>query len=375
MIKTHKIKLNPNESQRQYFAQAAGTRRFVFNSGLAEWQRQWQAGAKPTALKLKKQFSHRLTLRVNALKGAQYPWVYAVTKCAAEGAFMDLADAFERFFSGQNGYPQFKRKHDREESFYLANDKVKVAGYFVKIPKLGWVNMSEPLRFAGKMLKVEIKQDKVGDWYAVIAVEVHEKPPQTVGEAVGIDLGVLRMATLSDGKVLENQKPLAHAEHHLKGLQRSLSRKQPGSRHWEKARVRLTKVHRQVQNIRLDILHKATTQLVTTYSFIGLETLNVKGMMHNHCLAKALGDVSLGLFRDLLVEKSITYGVTLQFVDRFFPSSKHCSNPVCRAKHETLTLQDRLFACPVCGLILDRDLNAAINIREEALRLAGLPYH
>jgi len=120
-------------------------------------------------------------------------------------------------------------------------------------------------------------------------------------------------------------------------------------------------------------LHKATTQLVKTYSFIGLETLNVKGMMHNHCLAKALGDVSLGLFCDLLVEKSITYGVQLQFVDRFFPSSKRCSNLTCRAKHEMLTLQDRLFVCPVCGLTLDRDLNAAINIRQEALRLAGLP--
>jgi putative transposase len=362
MIRSHRIKLNPSSAQRQYFAKAAGTRRFVYNWGLAEWKHQYETGEQPSANKFKTQF--------NAIKRELFPWVYAVTKCAAEGAFMDLGKAFESFFSGKTGYPRFKRKHDREESFYIDNDKFKVKGFFCWIPRLGWVNMTEELRFEGKILSARFKQDKVGDWYVSISVEVPSQPQTPVGEAVGVDSGILRLATLSDGGWFENPKPLAIEELRLTRLQRSLSRKQKGSKRWEKTRIRLAKVHRRVQHVRWDAVHKATTQLVQNYRFIGVEDLHVQGMMHNQHLAKFLGDAALGLLRDLLLSKALRYGVTVQQVSRFFPSSKLCSQ--CGHLRDELSLADRVYMCsnPACQVMMDRDLNAALNIRQEALRLA-----
>ena len=155
MIRTHRVRLHPTPEQAGYFRKAAGTARFVFNWGLAEWKRQYEAGENPSALALKKQF--------NALKGEQFPWVYEVTKCAVEGAFMDLASAFKNFFEGQKrgrkiGYPKFKAKKRDTPSFYLANDKFQVRGHYLYVPKLGRVNIAEKLRFNGKILSARITE-------------------------------------------------------------------------------------------------------------------------------------------------------------------------------------------------------------------------
>lgn len=215
-------------------------------------------------------------------------------------------------------------------------------------------------------------QDKVGDWYVSITVEETRQPSAREGGVVGVDLGILRLATLSDGGRFENQKLLAHEAQRLTRLQRSLSRKQPGSQRWEKARVRLAKTHRRVERVRWDFAHKTTTYLVRHYGFIGIEDLQIQGMMHNHHLARALGDAALGLFTDLLLSKASTYGVQVQRIGRFFPSSKRCSQ--CGHIREDLTLADREYVCrnPACQAVLDRDLNAAINIQQEAWRLACL---
>jgi putative transposase len=365
MIRSHRIRLNPTPEQASYFARAAGTRRFVFNWALVEWKRQYEAGEKPSALSLKKQF--------NAIKSEQFPWVYEVTKCAVEGAFMDLANAFKHFFEGRKagrkvGYPKFKAKKRSRDGFYVANDKFDVAGHWIKLPHIGLVNMAEKLRFNGKMMSARITRTAAW-WFVSIAVEVPDAPKTATQQAVGIDLGINRLATLSDGGVLENQKPLRRLLSQVKRLNRSLSRKPIGSKNREKARLKLARLHYRIACIRDDLLHKATTALAEQYGFIGLESLHVKGMMRNHALAQALGDAAFGKFAGFLCSKVDARGGKVQGVGRFYPSSKTCS--CCGEVRAHLSLSERVFTCPGCGFELDRDHNAAINILNEALRLAA----
>ncbi|MDX1990842.1 MAG: RNA-guided endonuclease TnpB family protein [bacterium] len=365
MIRSHRIRLNPTPEQAEYFVRAAGTRRFVFNWGLAEWKRQYEAGEKPSALALKKQF--------NAIKGEQFPWVYEVTKCAVEGAFMDLATAFKNFFEGRKlgrkvGYPKFKTKKRSREGFYVANDKFDVSGHWIKLPHIGLVNMAEKLRFQGKILSARITCT-VDWWFVSIAVEIPDVHQQQLPGKIGIDLGLNHLATLSDGSELENQKPLRSLLSQVKRLSRSLSRKQKGSKNREKARRKLARLHYRITCIRDDLLHKVTTHIAQTYGFVAVESLHVKGMMQNHALAQALGDAAFGRFTELLATKVSTAQGKVVQVGRFYPSSKTCS--CCGHVKADLSLSERVFVCPACGFTLDRDHNAAINILHEALRLSA----
>src|SRR5713101_3416490 len=206
MIKAHKIRLHPTSKQANYFARAAGTARFVFNWALAEWKRQYEAGEKPNATALKKQF--------NAIRRELFPWSYEVTKCAIEGAFIDVAAAFKNFFEGRKagrkmGYPKFKSKKRSRQSFYLANDKFTVSDHWIDVPKLGRVNMAEKLRFSGKILSARISK-KADWWFVSITVEVSDERPVNTNPPVGIDVGLNRRASLSDGMRYENQRPLRH---------------------------------------------------------------------------------------------------------------------------------------------------------------------
>src|ERR1700745_2751650 len=203
MIKAHKIRLHPTPEQANYFARAAGTARFTFNWAGAEWKRQYEAGGKPSALALRTQF--------NEIKKAQFPWVYDVTKCAVEGAFMDVAAAFKNCFEGRKagrktGFPKFKTKRRSRQSFYLANDKFTVGDHWIDVPKLGRVNMAESLRFTGKILSARISK-QASWWWVSITVERPDEIPLTTSPPVGVDVGLNRLATLSDGQKFEKQKP------------------------------------------------------------------------------------------------------------------------------------------------------------------------
>jgi putative transposase len=363
MIRAHKIRLNPTPEQATYFAKAVGTRRFAFNWGLAEWKRQHENGQKPSAMALKKQF--------NAIKSKQFPWVYEVTKSAVEGAFADLGQAFTNFFEGLKrgrkvGYPRFKAKKRSNESFYLANDRFSVEGHSIHISKLGTVNMTEALRFTGKMVSATVSM-KAGWWFVSIRLELPNEIPERCTKAVGIDVGIKRLATLSDGTWFENQKPLRGLLGKLKRLNQALARKQKGSTNREKARLKVARLHYRVACIRDDILHKLTTFVAGTYGFVGVETLHVKGMIKNRTLAQALSDAALGRLLKLLRSKVIAQGGVVQEVGRFFPSSKCCST--CGHVKAKLMLSEREFICDACGVTLDRDHNASLNILNEALRL------
>lgn len=301
MIRSHRIRLNPMPEQAQYFAMVAGTRRFVYNWGLAEWKRQHEAGEKPSALALKKQF--------NAIREEQFPWTYLVTKCAIEGAFMDLAAAFKRFFDGcktghKIGYPRFKTKKRSRDRFYVANDKFDVSGHWIKLPHIGLVNMTEKLRFTGKILSARITRT-AGWWFVSIAVEMPDAHQQQLPGKIGMDLGVNRLATLSDGSVLENQKPLKSLLRQVKRAHRSMSRKQKYSKNREKVRLKLARLHYRIASIRDDLLHKLTTALSESYGVVAVEDLHVKGMLQNHKLAQALDDAAFGKLVALLEHKLI----------------------------------------------------------------------
>lgn len=365
MIRSHRIRLNPTPEQAQYFARAAGTRRFVYNWGLAEWQRQYEAGGKPSALALKKQF--------NAIKGEQFPWVYAVTKCVVEGAFMDLATAFKKFFEGRNagrkvGFPRFKSRKRSREGFYVANDKFDVSGHWIKLPHIGLVNLAEKLRFKGKLLSARITRSAKW-WFVSIAVEMPQVHQQQLPGAVGVDVGVNRLVTLSDGRVLENQKPLRSLLRRLQRLNRSLSRKQPGSQNYHKAKRKLARLHYRIACLRDDVLHNFTTSLAEEYGVVAVEDLNVQGMMQNHKLAQAVGDASFSKLVALLEDKLEAKQGEMVKVGRFYPSSKTCS--CCGQVKANLSLAERTFVCSGCGFMIDRDWNAAINLLNEGLRLLG----
>jgi putative transposase len=366
MIKAHKIRLHPTPEQANYFARAAGTARFVFNWALAEWKRQYEAREKPNATALKKQF--------NALRREQFPWSYEVTKCAVEGAFMDVATAFKNFFEGRKagrktGYPKFKSKKRSRQSFYLANDKFTVGDHWIDVPKLGRVNMAELLRFSGKILSARIS--KTADWWFVsITVEMPDVVPEKRAlPAVGIDVGLSRLATLSDGRRFENQRPLRHLLKKLRRLNKELARRTKGGKNWQKTKSNVGRLHYRIACLRQDLLHKLTTEVAKTAGLVGVEDLHVKGLLRNRCLSLSFSDAALGKLLDLLESKVRKAGGTLVEVDRFFPSSQLCH--CCGARRTDLTLADREYICPVCGYVGDRDENASCNILQEALRLVG----
>ena len=368
MIKAHKIKLNPRPEQEEYFKRAAGCARLAYNWGLAEWGREYEAGGKPSALELKKRF--------NAIKAEQFPFVKEVSKCATEQAFADVGAAFKHFFrrlkeGEEAGYPKFKSKHRTTPSFYLANDKIAFEGHQVYIPKLGWVNLAEELRFEGKVMGARVRC-RAGQWWMAVAVEMEKPRPAEKQNTVGVDVGITNLAVTSDGQVFENQEYLRQSLSRLGSLNAALARKEIGSRNFEKAKVKLQRAHYRVACQRDDALHKMTTGLCRNNAVIGIEDLNVKGMVRNRHLSRSLSDAALGELHRQLNYKAEWFGSIVQPVDRFFPSSQVCS--ACGKRKTELTLAEREWRCEGCGAHHDRDLNAAINIRNEALRRLGSGY-
>ena len=368
VIRAHKIRLNPTREQEQWLLKACGVARFVYNWGLEQWQYQYEAGGKPSAYALKKQF--------NTIRREQYPWTYEVTKNAVDTGFINLDAAFKNFFrhirgNGRKfGYPRFKSRKRSKMSFRMDGSRVKVKGHWAKLEKLAeQINMAEQLRFDGVVKSVVISRNRIGYWYAAFNVEVETQLVNHPAASVGIDLGIKVLATLSDGTRFENQEPLRSKLRMLRRLNRKLSRQQRDSKRWQRTRLRLAKLHAHIRNRRLDYMHKVTTSIAHTYRLIGIEDLNVAGMLKNHRLARSISDASFTEFRRQLKYKAEWYGGQVVVIDRFFPSSKTCS--VCGYINDGLTLPDRTWTCPQCGTIHDRDLNAAKNIERQALLVSG----
>ncbi len=321
VTRAHKIRLNPTPEQEAFFRRCAGVSRFVYNHGLAEWQRLYVEGVNPNALQLKKAF--------NAVKGEIAPFVTEVPKDVAEGAFSNLGRAFKNFFDGiagkrpRMGFPRFKSKKRSKASFTLNNDKFRVDGHWLKVPRMkALVNMAEELRFDGKIMSGVVSEIG-GKWYISITVEMAKPDPTRHPVAsVGIDLGLKTLATLSDETDFENQKVLRSELNQLKRLNRELARRELGSNRWWKTKRKLQRFHARIRNRRMDAIHKMTSQIAQTYALIGVEDLHVAGMVRNHKLALSISDAAMGEVLRQLAYKADWFGGHLQKVGRFFASSK-----------------------------------------------------
>ena len=376
VLEAVKVALDPSPVQERLLLSHAGAARFAFNAGLAHVKDALDAGVKPewSFYSLRKWWnSSKDTLAVDA-DGT--PWWAENSKEAANTGLRSLAAALSNWSKSRRGerrgrkvgFPKFKAKSKAALRFaYTTGAFGLIQGdpKALRLPKVGRVhcleNVAERVGDA-RVLRMAVSR-RAGRWYASLTVERDDKPvtkpPQ--GGVVGIDLGIKTLATLSDGTVIENPRCLAASERRLKKAQKALSRKTMGSNRRAKARAKVARIHARVANQRIDAIHKATTWLAGTYSHISIEDLNTAGMVKNHHLAKAVSDAAFGEFRRQLEYKTARNGAALHVVDRWYPSSKTCSK--CGAVKAKLSLSERVFHCDGCGLVMDRDLNAAINIR------------
>jgi putative transposase len=362
--RAYKTELDLNDRQVTACRRHAGAVRWAYNWGLQVKQDRYKASRKsPTAIEL-----HR---ELNALKKTKVSWMYHVSKCAPQEALWNLDAAFQQFFrrcalkkqgrwKGKLGYPRYKTKKGLG-SFRLTGSIVVSADAIV-LPRLGRLRLKEReyLPTSGAKVLSATVSEQAGHWYVSVQVEQEHMIPETVGPVVGIDLGLRHLATLSDGTVIPNPRHLKRRLKKLKRLQRVVTRRKKGSNNRKKAVHKFARLQRQIRNQRHNMLHQVTTRLAKTKSVLVIEDLNVSGMLQNHRLAQAIGDVGFYEFKRQLLYKASWYGARVILADRWEPSSKRCSE--CGWIDADLLLSDRTFHCEQCGLVLDRDLNAAINL-------------
>jgi putative transposase len=367
IVRAFKTELDLNNVQKITCARHAGAARFAYNWGLARKKEAFAKGERtPTAIDL-----HR---ELNALKKTELSWMYEVSKCAPQEALRDLDQAFAHFFrrvkekqTGKNvkvGFPRFKSKKSGLGGFRLTG-AIHVFEKAVQLPRLGLLRLKECgyLPTSGVHILSVTVSEKAGRWFVSLQAEMEVPDPVTAPRPVaGVDVGIHRLAQVSDGTYFDNPRALKNALTRMKHLQRVVSRRQPGSANRKKAVKQLAKAHFRVANIRKDALHQATTFLTKTKSAIVLENLNVNGMLKNHHLAQAIADVGMYEFRRQLQYKAQWYGCEVLLADRFYPSTKRCSQ--CGEVKPAMGLGEREYRCECCGLVMDRDLNAALNLEQ-----------
>jgi putative transposase len=354
----HKIELKCNNKQKTYFSKACGTARKAYNWALNEWEKEYHVGNKPTEASLRR--------KLNSVKREQFPWMLEVTKNAPQMAIIQLGQAFKNFFAKRAKYPTFRKKW-KDDRFTLSNDQFAVNDSRIRIPHLGWVGMRESLRFSGKIVSATVSRS-ADKWLVSITVDTQDKSLCTANKnqvAVGVDLGVTHFATLSTGKVMTGPKPHKALLSRLKRLSGRLSRKKKGSHNRHKAKLKLSRLHYRISNIRRDAIHQLTNELVKNFQCIGIEDLNVKGMMQNRKLSRSIADMGFFEFRRQLDYKSKLYDKKIIVANRWYASSKLCSHCDYKLKH--LLLSQREWICPQCNTSHDRDLNAAKNLENLAV--------
>lgn len=363
--KGHKILLQPNNQQKAKFISWCGVARWAYNFGLEKKIRAYKVTRKSLG-------AYALSKEVTMMKHSTHLWLCDAPKSIPRMALQQLDTAYANFFrrctngDKEKGFPRFKSKRCSKRVFHLEPDTVRLEGKRIRLPKIGWVRMTKPLRFEGKLVGTVAVSEQAGKWYVSLNVETEHIPTDNQGGVTGIDLGVKTLATLSDGMTYENPKALKHYEKLLAGAQRQFARKQKGSNRRAKSKLRVQRIQKRIADIRANAIHQATTDIVRQYSFVAMEDLNVKGMVKNHCLAGAVSDAAFGEFRRQAGYKLGWNGGALALIDRWFPSSKLCSE--CGCINSSLTLADREWTCPDCGTHHNRDHNAAKNIMQKGLQ-------
>ena len=375
MYEAIKVALDPTPAQERRLLSHAGASRFAFNAALAHVKDAIEAGEKPewSFYSLRKWWNHNKDEL--AVDDDGVIWWAENSKEAYSHGVESLAKGLSNWVKSRKGtrkgrrvgFPKFKSKNKSTQRFAYATGSFGLIDgdpKALKLPRIGRVHCMEDVSARvgdARVLRMTISR-LAGRWYASLTIEREDEPIKQSPKdgTVGVDLGIKNLATLSDGTVFENPWYLKKSEQKLKRAQQALNRKTKGSNRRARARVKVARIHAHIANQRQDELHKLTAQLASKYSEISIEDLNVSGMAKNHHLAKSVMDASFAEFRRQLEYKTVRTGARLNVVDRWYPSSKTCSG--CGRVKAKLSLSERTYSCEHCGLTIDRDLNAAINI-------------
>lgn len=376
MFRAIKVRLYPNKAQEQTLNKVLGCYRFVYNQMLALKQKEYNDNKQSLGLtELSKYFHGTL------LKDEQYSWLKEQNTKIMKQSIRQMLSAYDKFFKQHNGFPKFKAKKDKQSALFPI-DTISKRNKF-NDRKITLIKYLKDIRFRCSDLyfkrlqtyKDEIRsatlsKAKSGNYFLSILIELPQEEVikfRMTNKHVGIDLGVKDFVITSDGEVFENKHLFKKQESKLARLQRQLSKKQKGSNNRNKQRVIIAKAFEKLTNQKVAYIHSVVNELLTYYDTVFMEDLNVKGMMKNHKLAKSIQEVGFYKFRQMLEDKARNNNKKVVLVDRFYPSSKTCSN--CGYKNQGLKLSDRFWTCPVCGEHHDRDLNAAVNILHEGERI------
>lgn len=368
MLKAYKYRLYPNKSQKELIQKTFGCTRYVYNYFLNLRKSEYENN--------KKSLNYYETIKLLTQLKQENEWLKEPDKNALQKSLKDLDDAYQNFLKKYTGYPKFKEKKNHYKSYrtsYMKTTKggnIRFENKHIKLPKLGWIKVRDKYIPQGRILNATISQEPNGHYYcSLCCTDIEfEQYPKT-NKNIGIDLGLVDFAIMSDGIKIENPKFYEKSEKKLAKLQRELSRKTIGGSNWNKTKIEVANLQKHIANQRNDFLHKLTTDIIKRYDIICIEDLNVQEMKETDSKIrnKKVGDVSWSEFRRMLEYKSKWYGKELSVIDRYYPSSQicHCCNNRDGRKSEDI----REWICPKCNTVLDRDINAAINILGEGLRL------
>jgi putative transposase len=362
LLKAYKYRLLPTEEQKQQLAKFFGSCRFVYNLGLETKMQCWASARKHiTCIDLANQMKE--------LKDTEATWLAECPSQTLQMSLRNLDNAYTKFFKG-GGFPKFKNRYSRQSIQFPQGVKADSKKGTIFLPKLKDVTCIFHRSFKGEIKTVTVSKTPTGKYFVSILIEnqneLPKKKPVKVNTCVGVDVGIKTLAVLSDGTTFENPKWFRTSQQNLRRQQRSLARKQKGSKRRDAQRLVVAGVHEHIKNQREDYLHKVSTKIIRSYNTVCLEDLNIRGMMKNEKLSLAIGEIGWHKFRTMLEYKAQWYGKNILTIGRFEPSSKLCS--ACGTIFKELQLKDRSWTCLSCGTHHERDVNAAQNIKSFGLR-------
>jgi putative transposase len=379
MLRGIKVRLYPTKEQTIELNKVLGCYRFVYNHLLSLKQQAYNDEKKSLGLnELSKYFHGEL------LKKQEYSWLNEQNTKVLKQALRQMLTAYNNFFKQSKGFPRFKSKKDKQSALFpidtisktnkFTERKITLTKSFKELKfRCSDLYFNRLQRYHNNIKSATLSKTKSGNYFLSILIDIPNEEVikfKQTNDTVGIDLGVKDFVITSDGELFENKHFYKSQEKKIKKLHKQLSKKVKGSNNRNKARIRLAKAYERLTNQKEQYLHSVVNVLLSQYDLICMEDLNVRGMLKNHKLSKAIQEIGFYRFKSILEDKSFNNGKRVVFVDRFYPSSKRCSH--CGYIHKGLTLADREWVCPECGEHHERDINASINILMEGERIIGI---